>query len=281
MADARHAAGPGHRRAARPGPRRRRGRQYVDQLGRARKAPQTVAGFDLTFSAPKSVSVAWALADEPTRARIYAAHRRALRVGHRLRARARSSPPGRARAAWSGGRPRRRRDRVRPLGLPRRRPAAAHPRRRPQPGPGRHRRAVAHPRLQGAVPGRGRHVGAVQRRPRRRADRRARLGLDPGAAPPLGRAEVGGRRRPAGAAGASSPSAPRDRDRQGRPRRGVRRLPRAAADRARGHPDAAAGDPRHPRRDKHVRPLAELVTGWRTGPARSSAPTRTRGSRPR
>ncbi|MEO3936801.1 MobF family relaxase [Dermatophilaceae bacterium Soc4.6] len=50
----------------------------VDHLGRPRKPPQTVAGFDLTFSAPKSVSVAWALADQVTRARIYAAHRRAL-----------------------------------------------------------------------------------------------------------------------------------------------------------------------------------------------------------
>ncbi len=51
---------------------------YIDALGRARKAPKTVAGFDLTFSAPKSVSVAWALADGATRARIYAAHVRAL-----------------------------------------------------------------------------------------------------------------------------------------------------------------------------------------------------------
>ncbi len=50
----------------------------VDHLGRPKKPPQTVAGFDLTFSAPKSVSVAWALADDPTRAQIYAAHRRAL-----------------------------------------------------------------------------------------------------------------------------------------------------------------------------------------------------------
>jgi hypothetical protein len=51
---------------------------FVDHLGRVRKAPQSVAGFDLTFSVPKSVSVAWALADEPTRARIHAAHRRAV-----------------------------------------------------------------------------------------------------------------------------------------------------------------------------------------------------------
>ncbi|WP_404385257.1 relaxase domain-containing protein [Knoellia locipacati] len=50
----------------------------IDRFGRTRKAHKTVAGFDLTFSAPKSVSVAWALADDATRARIYAAHRRAL-----------------------------------------------------------------------------------------------------------------------------------------------------------------------------------------------------------
>lgn len=51
---------------------------YVDGLGRPRKAPQTVAGFDLTFSAPKSVSVAWGLAAEPTRRRIHSAHVAAL-----------------------------------------------------------------------------------------------------------------------------------------------------------------------------------------------------------
>ncbi|MFC7597598.1 MobF family relaxase [Terrabacter sp. GCM10028922] len=50
----------------------------VDGLGRARKAPKTVAGFDLTFSAPKSVSTIWALADESTRERIRAAHQEAL-----------------------------------------------------------------------------------------------------------------------------------------------------------------------------------------------------------
>ncbi|ADU49581.1 TrwC relaxase [Intrasporangium calvum DSM 43043] len=51
---------------------------YVDALGRARKAPKTVSGFDLTFSAPKSVSVAWALADPAMRDRFYAAHQKAL-----------------------------------------------------------------------------------------------------------------------------------------------------------------------------------------------------------
>ena len=39
-----------------------------------------VAGFDLTFSPSKSVSIAWALADRETKARIYACHRRAIEV---------------------------------------------------------------------------------------------------------------------------------------------------------------------------------------------------------
>jgi conjugative relaxase-like TrwC/TraI family protein len=39
-----------------------------------------VAGFDLTFSPSKSVSVAWALADQETKERIYACHRRAIEV---------------------------------------------------------------------------------------------------------------------------------------------------------------------------------------------------------
>jgi conjugative relaxase-like TrwC/TraI family protein len=42
------------------------------------KIARAVAGFDLTFSAPKSVSVAWALADGGTQAVIYAAHEQAL-----------------------------------------------------------------------------------------------------------------------------------------------------------------------------------------------------------
>ncbi|MFW5473141.1 MobF family relaxase [Knoellia sp. CPCC 206450] len=56
------------------------GMVFVDHLGRVRRARASVAGFDLTFSVPKSVSVAWALADDPTRARIHAAHRRALQA---------------------------------------------------------------------------------------------------------------------------------------------------------------------------------------------------------
>ena len=39
-----------------------------------------MAGFDLTFSPSKSVSVAWALADPDTKAVIYDCHRRAIDV---------------------------------------------------------------------------------------------------------------------------------------------------------------------------------------------------------
>ncbi len=52
-----------------------------DPLGSTPKAPRggvPVAGFDLTFSPSKSVSVAWALADEGTKAVIYECHRRAV-----------------------------------------------------------------------------------------------------------------------------------------------------------------------------------------------------------
>jgi conjugative relaxase-like TrwC/TraI family protein len=57
---------------------RRSGTAYIDSHGVTRKPPAPVAGFDLTFSAPKSVSVAWAVADEATQGIIYAAHQRAL-----------------------------------------------------------------------------------------------------------------------------------------------------------------------------------------------------------
>src|SRR5665648_997873 len=39
---------------------------------------RAVVGYDLTFTAPKSVSVLWALADDATRATVYEAHRAAL-----------------------------------------------------------------------------------------------------------------------------------------------------------------------------------------------------------
>lgn len=56
----------------------RGGSACIDSRGVTRKAPLPVAGFDLTFSAPKSVSVVWAVADEVTQGLIYAAHQQAL-----------------------------------------------------------------------------------------------------------------------------------------------------------------------------------------------------------
>ena len=53
-------------------------REWIDACGRTRKPALPVAGFDLTFSAPKSVSVAWALADPTTRKAIHEAHLQAL-----------------------------------------------------------------------------------------------------------------------------------------------------------------------------------------------------------
>ncbi len=47
-------------------------------LGRAYQGGRAVVGFDLTFTALKSVSVLWGLADDDTRATVYAAHRAAL-----------------------------------------------------------------------------------------------------------------------------------------------------------------------------------------------------------
>ena len=53
-------------------------RETIGPEGTVRKRPQPVAGFDLTFSVPKSVSVTWALADPTTRQAIHAAHQRAV-----------------------------------------------------------------------------------------------------------------------------------------------------------------------------------------------------------
>ncbi|MDA8296476.1 MAG: relaxase domain-containing protein [Actinomycetota bacterium] len=45
-------------------------RTLLVELAADRKAPRVVAGYDVTFSAPKSVSVLWAVADEDTKAAI-------------------------------------------------------------------------------------------------------------------------------------------------------------------------------------------------------------------
>lgn len=77
-------------------PPRATGTTYIDRAGRARKPSRPVAGFDLTFSAPKSVSVAWALGDRATQAAVYRAHLRAVEyvVGYAERAGVFSSRSG-------------------------------------------------------------------------------------------------------------------------------------------------------------------------------------------
>ncbi len=49
-----------------------------EPLGRSFQSESAVVGFDLTFTALKSVSVLWGLADDATRATVYSAHRAAL-----------------------------------------------------------------------------------------------------------------------------------------------------------------------------------------------------------
>ena len=50
----------------------------IEATETARRTPGAVAGFDLTFTAPKSASVLWALADPRTQTRIVTAHRAAV-----------------------------------------------------------------------------------------------------------------------------------------------------------------------------------------------------------
>ena len=52
----------------------------AEERERARRFRPPVAAFDMTFSPQKSVSVAWALADRETQARMYDCHRRAIAV---------------------------------------------------------------------------------------------------------------------------------------------------------------------------------------------------------
>src|ERR1700693_5975687 len=56
------------------------GQTEGEQCPRGARTRTPVAGFDLTFSPSKSVSVAWALADQDTKVRIYECHRRAIEV---------------------------------------------------------------------------------------------------------------------------------------------------------------------------------------------------------
>lgn len=52
----------------------------VEETAREKHISRPVAGFDLTFSVPKSVSAVWAIADAATQAVIYQAHHDAIRT---------------------------------------------------------------------------------------------------------------------------------------------------------------------------------------------------------
>jgi hypothetical protein len=53
-------------------------RIHAEERAAERKTSRPVAGFDLTFSVPKSISAAWALADAGIQAVIYDCHQRAI-----------------------------------------------------------------------------------------------------------------------------------------------------------------------------------------------------------
>ena len=78
----------------------------AEEQQRERTLRRPVAGFDLTFSVPKSVSVLWALADADTQAVIHQAHRDAIDARARRGRNATSCSPAPAPAGGAGGRPR-------------------------------------------------------------------------------------------------------------------------------------------------------------------------------
>ena len=137
----------------------------------------TTAAFDLTFSAPKSVSVVFALGGEAAARRVVAAHVDAVRLGCRTWSGTPSRPPARI-----GSRARRdphHRDgrlRVHPRRQPQRRPPPAQPRRdgEPRARDGRALECVRPTRDRGPSP---RCVGGLRGAPAGRPDRRARRAL--------------------------------------------------------------------------------------------------------
>ena len=94
-----------------------RARIEAEERAQGAKFRGPVAGFDLTFSPSKSVSTAWALADQETKALIYDCHRRAIDIV--LTYAEREVFHSRSGKGWRG--PRRRRrcggHRLHPLGL--------------------------------------------------------------------------------------------------------------------------------------------------------------------
>ena len=129
----------GSRRAAPGSPLRSRtggARVAVEaEERRAHKFAAPVAAFDLTFSPSKSISAAWALADEGTKAVIYQCHHAGHRVHPPLRRTARLPLPFRQERRGPGGHRRGDRGEFHPLRHPIRRSSAARPCGRLEPGP--------------------------------------------------------------------------------------------------------------------------------------------------
>jgi TrwC relaxase len=113
------------REAASPPTRPLGGQQLAQQMAETEHAPtgngvgKAVAGFDLTFSVPKSVSALWAVADGGLQAQIVKAHHEA--ISDALAYAERHLFMTRVGGEWgrTGGGAGRARGRVRPLGHPR------------------------------------------------------------------------------------------------------------------------------------------------------------------
>ena len=144
-----------------------------------------VAGFDLTFSPSKSVSVTWALADPNTKAKIYACHRRAIDVvltyAEREVFHSRSGTNGVVQEDVEGSRGRR----LHPLGLAGRGSPTPRPRGGGQPRPLGLRRHVADTRFPGLVQVRRGSLRAAPRRAQRPVDQGVGMGLGRSGSPPL------------------------------------------------------------------------------------------------
>ncbi len=119
---------------------------YVRPDGSERRA-EPVLGYDVRFSAPKSVSLIYALGDEEIRARLLAVYDQAVREGlAHLQAQACLVARGNGGTRIERGRGLRR-DGLSPPDEPGRRPGPAHPRADLEPDPRRQRRTLADPRL--------------------------------------------------------------------------------------------------------------------------------------
>ena len=148
------------------------------RLGRAWRV-DAVTGYDLTFSAPKSVSALWALGDADTVAQVAAAHARGGPRRPGLPGDARGMVPARQGRGGAGRHGWVHRRAVRPPHLKGGGPAAAHPRAGAEQGALRGR-GVAHRGRPGGVRAQEGRRGGLPGRAARRADHPAAGGVRPG-----------------------------------------------------------------------------------------------------